>query len=405
MGLFGGDTVVGLDIGTHTIKAVKARPVRGGWEFTGAARVRTPAGAIVDGMVADEKLLIPVLRQLLTRSEARGSEVVAAVNYTPAVAVRRLPLPPMLPQALRKQIQTHPEQFQLPGGNETVADFDILGVEGEDENARMGVIFVTAPRAPVESRFHALEKAGLDPLAMDVEPLALVRSLVESRPHQLALPGATALLDLGAVHTDVTVVRGADYIFTRSIPFGGDGFTAVISQALECTPDEAETLKTRADLRWLLEATAGEKELPEYQATVAMKPVLDELLREVRNSILFYQSQLPDDDLEGMVGSIVLAGGTALMAGMPEYMQAAFGLNVERADFTRGSTGAVSAKSTELVPELAPVYALAAGLALKEPMDKAREPARRAIAKAARARPKRQRTGPPGAVPTPMNGT
>ncbi|NLC56938.1 MAG: type IV pilus assembly protein PilM [Armatimonadetes bacterium] len=403
MGLFGGDSVIGLDIGTSSIKAVKMQATKGGWEVVAAARVPTPAGTLIDGQIADEEQLVPVLRQLLTRSAVRGSEVVAAVNYTAQVAVRRTTLPVMTPTALRKQLRANPEQFQINSGKEFATDFEVVSLQGEGEAAQMDTVIVSAPRTPVDSCLHLLERAGLDPIALDIEPFALMRSLVECKPAMLPMRSATAVLDLGAVHTDITVVRGPNYIFTRAIPFAGEGFTEVVRQAMQCSTAEAEALKTQVDLTWLLHDAEGRKETPEYQATVAIKPVLDDLLKEVRNSILFYQSQLPDEDLEGMVGAILLAGGTALMGGLAEYMQAAFALEVERADFTQGFAYSIAAGAPELVPDTAPLFALALGLAAKEPQDQASAAAAKAQLKAAtKARPGKRRgqAAAPTATPT-----
>lgn len=373
MGLFGGGTIVGLDIGTSSIKAIRMQAVRNGWEVTAAARVATPRGAVADGMIADERALLPAMRHLFAQIGARRSMVIAAVNFTSGVSVRRVGLPVLTPDALRKQIRTQPDQFGLSPGTEQIHDFEILGTQGEGNAAQMDTVLVSAPRAAVESRLHLLESAGLEAVAIDIEPFALMRSLVEINPALAGLPGAVGILDLGAVHTDVTVVRGTNYIFTRAIPLGGNSFTAVVQQALQCSPEEAEELKTEIDLNWLLQGPGGQADTTAYQATAAIKSVLDDLLREVRNSILFYQSQLPDDDVEdGMVGMILLAGGTALMKGLPEYMQAAFSLQVQRADCAQSLPYRIAPRCGNLGPEESPLFALAAGLAAKQPVDQAR---------------------------------
>lgn len=385
MGLFGGDTIVGLDIGTSSIKAVKMQAGRNGWDVVAATQVATPRGAVAEGMVTDEKALLPALKHLFSRTAVTGTETVAAVNFTSAVLVRRAGLPVLTPEALRKQIRTQPDQLGLSPGTDYTHDFEILGTQGEGEAVQMDTVLVSAPRAAIESRLRLLESAGLEAVAIDIEPFALMRALVECNAALAGLPGAVAILDLGAVHTDVTVVRGSSYIFTRAIPLGGDPFTSVVQQALQCSTEDAEAAKTSIDLSWLLSAPAENADATAFQATTAVKSVLDDLLREVRNSILFYQSQLPDDDVEeGMVGMILLAGGTALMKGLPEYMQAAFSLQVERADFSQGFPYRVTMRDGSLGPEDAPLYALAMGLAVKEPIDRARQAAARAQGKPAK---------------------
>ncbi len=397
MGLFGGDTIIGLDLGTRSIKAVQVEATKSGWAITGAAAVPTPRGAIADGSVADAKALEPALKQLLGHRGVRGSTIVAAINYTASVAVRRMPVPAMTRPALRKMMQTQPDQFGISGGKENVVDFEILGAIEGAEGPQQDAVLVSAPRASIEERIRALESAGLDPIALDIEPFALMRSLVESRPSMVARDGALAILDMGAGHTDVTVVRGTNYIFTRPIPFGGDGFTEVIRQALQCTVEEADALKANADLRWLLAEGLTDQETPAYKATAAVKSVLDDCLKEVRNSILYYHAQLPEEDT-GMVESILLTGGTACMLGLPEYMQAAFNLPVERPDFSKDFDFPITSQEGGLSSEHAALFALALGLAVKEPADRARSQQR----SAAKSRRKKRVAA---SVPLAENGT
>ncbi|MBI3947347.1 MAG: type IV pilus assembly protein PilM [Armatimonadetes bacterium] len=381
MGLFGGDSVIGLDVGSSTTKAVRMQVVRGNWAVVGVAVAPTPRGAVAEGMVGDAKALQPALQALLSQSSVRGSEVVAAINYTAAVSVRQAPLPVMTPEALRKQIQTEPGQFGLSGDREMIADFDILGYSGEGQEAAMNTVVAAAPRAPVEARVAALEAAGLDALAMDIEPLALVRALIECRPGRAERKASSAILDMGAGHTDVTVVRGSDYRFTRPIPFGGEGITEVVRQAVQCEVEQAEALKMEIDLRWVLDGPGDAADTPAYRATAAIKSVLDDLLKEVNNSILYFHAQLPEEDLEGMVDTIILTGGTSKMTGLVEYMQAAFPQRIERAEFPGDYAYPINCGNGGLSAEMAPIVALAMGLAAKEPMDRARAAAARSRAK------------------------
>ena len=72
----------------------------------------------------------------------------------------------------------------------------------------------------------------------------------------------------------------------------------------------------------------------------AMQPALDELLREVRRSTNYYQSQLADpansilpagttSQTSGPVSRIVITGGSAKMKGLEAYMAARLGVPVE----------------------------------------------------------------------------
>lgn len=388
MGLFGSDSMIGLDIGTHSIKAVRVDAAKGSWQVTAAGSVPTPPGALVEGKAVPE-VLVPALKQLLKQGTWSGG-ITAALNFTAAIAIQRRPLPMASPAQLRKQIEAAPDQFGLGSAKDSVNDFEILGrLDGEPP--QLDTLLVSAPRDQVETRVKAIRSAGGSPLVVDLEPWALLRALVECKPAMASVPRSLAIVDMGASHTDVTIIRSGSYFFTRPIPFCGDAFTEAIRQAMECEVSEAEALKAGIDLHWLMEGPGEHADTPAYKAATAISSLLDDLLREVRNSIVFYHAQLPEDDTDGMVSAVLLAGGTAQMKGMAEYVGGMLQVPVERANIADGLMYPVAPHANALTAESSSLFALAVGLAVKEAMDRDRA-AQAAPAKAAgKARPKKEK--------------
>jgi Tfp pilus assembly PilM family ATPase len=102
--------------------------------------------------------------------------------------------------------------------------------------------------------------------------------------------------------------------------------------------------------------------------------LLDELIREIRRSLAYYdyQQQTPaQDDTQAHapgVNRIILSGGSAKMAGLAGYFQVQLGVPVELAAVFDRGTIQTPGLSQEYLEEHAPTLVVATGLALREIM-------------------------------------
>ena len=184
-----------------------------------------------------------------------------------------------------------------------------------------------------------------------------------------------ALLDIGATTTDVNIVTNGLFALTRNIPIAGDSFTqALKSVAPGADWNELEALKTEVDMATLLQPDAD----PEAAALArALQPALDELLREVRRSTNYYQSQLADpansilpagttSQTSGPVSKIVITGGSAKMSGLEAYMAARLGVPVEIWNPFENPEFEPARITPSFIEENHPFLVTGIGLALKE---------------------------------------
>ena len=337
--LFGKETIVGVDIGSRLIKVVQAEPGRtpGTFRITKAAVGAAPDDAVRDGIVVDRAGVASALRALLGVAGIDASGAVAAISGT-SVMVRHVRLPRMDESILRKSIRFEAGKYISSAIDDSLVEFQITGpLDGEPD--KMGVMLVAAPSDMVESRLAALTEAGLEPMAVDVEAFALQRALLDLTATQPARGTTLAVLDMGAVTTDVNIVADGQFALTRTIAIAGDNFTQALKSASPRTEwAELEALKTQVDMNVLLSPDAD----PEAVALArAVQPVMDELLREVRRSMNYYQSQLGDlansnlpaglnaEAGGGSVSRIVLTGGSARIGGLETYMSARLGVTAE----------------------------------------------------------------------------
>lgn len=374
--LFGKETVVGVDIGSRLIKVVQAEPGRtpGTFRITRAAVGAAPDNAVRDGIVVDRAGVASALRALLGVAGIDATGAIAAISGT-SVMVRHVRLPRMEESILRKSIHFEAGKYISSPIDDSLVEFQIAGPL-EDEPDKMGVMLVAAPSDMVESRLAALVEAGLEPVAVDVEAFALQRALLDLTATQPARGTTLAVLDMGAVTTDVNIVADGHFALTRTIAIAGDNFTQALKSASPSTDwDELEILKTQVDMSVLLTPEAD----PEKVALArAVQPVMDELLREVRRSMNYYQSQLGDlaasnlpanlrpDAGGGAVSRIVLTGGSARIGGLETYMSARLGVAAEVWNVFDNPAFDTLAFSPDFLEENRTVLTVGLGLAVKE---------------------------------------
>ncbi len=172
-------------------------------------------------------------------------------------------------------------------------DFAILKTDKSD--LKVKVLLVAAPKIIVNSITDLIKQVGLKPVAVDIEPLALARTI--------AAVENSVVVDIGTAVSQVTIFQQDSPSVIRLIPIGGQRFTEVIMQVLDLDFGEAERFKQRQkDLLQRSELPDGQSELH-----CQLGEVVAELAREVRRTIEYYQLQNKD----AVIVNIVLTGGGA----------------------------------------------------------------------------------------------
>lgn len=363
--LFGKETLIGLDIGSAYLKAVQVDVLRRGFRVVRAVQQKTPEGSVRDGIVVDKDAVGAALRQMLRAGSISATGAVVAVSG-PTVTVRQIKLPRMPEAALRKSIRYEASKYITANIEDSMVEFEILSSStsvGAAESDQMNVMLVAAPREMVESRIAAVESAGLEAVAVDIEAFALQRCLFDCNVHHFNDGNLRALVDMGASHTEVTILNGIDFALTRSIAIAGDTFNNVFKNQGRYDAAEAELRKVHTNLAALLDPNADPDELEDART---LQPMMDELLREVRRSIHFYQSQLPEDMEKGVLAEIILSGGTAQLPGLPEYMTARLGTEVRLGNPFENAFFESPAEARAFLHDQHPRLGIALGLAIKE---------------------------------------
>lgn len=246
MGLVGKSApsaVVGLDIGTDSIKVTEAKLGKKGIQITGLGIAPTPPGAIDNNIVIDPQLLGAAIKKLLRDSKIKAKHVVSTIVGQTSVVVRVIEVPKMTREELAETMKWEVERHVPFSPSEIMMDFAPIERSSEQPDAQnMEVLLAVAQQGAVDTHVQTLFAAGLEPVAIDVQPLALSRALIDVAKQDL--PQTTAVINIGATSTDVGIFEGDVLVFPGPpLPVAGVNLTNAISEALGVTEEEAEMLK------------------------------------------------------------------------------------------------------------------------------------------------------------------
>lgn len=236
-------SMVGLDIGTELIKISEAKLGKNGITVTGIGVAPTPAGSIDNGVVVDPQALGRAIKQLMRESNIKAKHVVSIIPGQTSVVSRVIEVPIMTKNELAETMKWEVERHVPFSPTEIVMDFAQVEKPTTSPNAQsMEVLLAVAQEGAVNSHVSVLFAAGFVPVAIDVQPLAVSRGLINLGNGQL--PQITAIVNIGANSTDVGVYESGVLAFPGPpIPIAGINFTRAISEALGVPIEEAERLK------------------------------------------------------------------------------------------------------------------------------------------------------------------
>jgi type IV pilus assembly protein PilM len=313
MALFGKKTLVGIDVGHATIKAVQLERSALGWKVTRAGTIATPPHSVKDGIVVEPDSVGQAIRDLLKDAGIHATAATVAVAGA-QVVVRPVRMPKMPEATLRKSIKFEASRYVPSSVEDSYIEFEILGTVDE---AQMDVMVVAAPKEVVQSRLNALEYAGLEVEAVDVEAFAAYRALIEANQDEDWSQSTIALVDIGSASTNMSVIQHGAFAMNRSITQGGHALTEALINYFKISEEDAEAGKAQLDLTELI----SEDQPKENPPLRVIQPHVDELVREVRRSLNYYQSQQSEGTQGRQVNKIILTGGGAKLPGLVAYFQ------------------------------------------------------------------------------------
>lgn len=297
--MFGSDRILALDIGNSKIVLAEFKVV-GSQNLELVNYAVSPLGIDPESTADVSAYIVSGIRDALRTSNIRPGPVSVSVSGQ-MVFPRYVKLPPVAPDKI-SQIVKYEAQQNVPFPiDEVVWDYQLVG----QDTGELSVLLVAVKGDFVKNITDCVEAAGLEPMLVDVSPLALYNAV---RYNYSDLPGCTMILDMGARSTNVVFVEGTK-IFSRSIPVAGMAITRDVMKEFELSFEEAEQLKIAHAFVGFGGVYEGHEVGVADRTSKIARNIMTRLHAEVIRTINFYRSQQGG----GQPQMVLLTGGCSMI--------------------------------------------------------------------------------------------
>jgi type IV pilus assembly protein PilM len=343
-GLKGGGDFFALDIGTNAVRVVQLTAAGGGWtlQHFGYAPVdeKTTAGSSPESL----RRLGEIIMTAVGQSGIRTKNVVLGLpsnkTFTTVIEV------PTMPEAeLKSTIKYQVDQYIPMAAADAKVDWVSLGQSLHDTK-QLEVLIASTANNYAEERLEFIESLGLNVIAAEPDPLAMVRSLLPN-----GVPDARLIIDMGETSTDLAITFNDAPRLVRSIPTGVRSLVKAAVQNLNVQEDQAR--------QFILKFGLAPDRL-EGQVYRAIESTLDNFASELIKSIKFFQTRYPSTP----IGGIMLSGYSAVVPQFGEYIAAKAGIPTTLANPWQHVK--VSATDQQQLGPIASEFATVIGLAQRK---------------------------------------
>jgi type IV pilus assembly protein PilM len=283
--------LIGIDIGTESIKLVEIAMEKNQPVLKNYGIIELPDMTMEDGRIVDSEKLSFTINKLLSTTRTVSKNAVIAVGGRNTFA-REFVFPKMtiaeLGEAIRwdlaKYIPYNPGSFNF--------DFSIIGA-GNTET-EMKVLLVAAPLDYITTIINVIKSVGLTPFAIDIEPFALYRIFDDIQQ--------AMVIDIGAALSQIIVFKNGSPTVIRNIPIGGYNFTRVIMEGINLDFNEAENIK---QTKLILSQSYVDDQYSKVKSE--MELIVSELIQNINRTAEYYQQQNQNSKID----KIFITGGGA----------------------------------------------------------------------------------------------
>jgi type IV pilus assembly protein PilM len=351
LGLTRTKPIVGLDIGSSAVKAVELKATGKRYRVTAFASEPLPPDSIVAGAIVDAAAVAEAIRKLFTRKAFTGKQVAASLSGN-AVIVKKITVPTMTTTELADSIYWEAEQYIPFDIQDVNLDYHVLssGTAGS-----MDVLIVAAKKEKIADYTNVIATAGRVPVVMDVDAFALQNAYEIN--YGLDPQAVVVLLNAGASAVNVNILSGDQWLFTRDISMGGHAYTEAVQKELNLPFESAERLKKGESVD---EGVSYEAAAPALQA------MTDNVLLEIEKTFDFFKATAASSRID----RVMLSGGASCVEGFRHALEERVGAPVEAFDPFKAVAVDARACGGADPASVAPIAAVAVGLALRRAGDR-----------------------------------
>jgi type IV pilus assembly protein PilM len=340
-------SMVGVDIGSSSVKAVELQGKNGDFQLVSLGYESLEPDSVVDGQIMELNSVSNAISNIFNEHKIKTNRVAAGVNGH-SVIVKNIILPQMSSAELQESFAWHAEEHIPFDIADVTLDYHVTGTTDD----AIHVLMAACKRDKVANLKQAIQLAGKQPAIIDVDAFALQNCYelnYDPQPNEVV-----ALLNIGASTTNINILNGNRSVFTRDASFGGNQYTSLLQKELGVTFEHAEQVKRGMPL-------------PEPVEDRDIQPILetvsDILALEIQKTMDFYRATVEDGGVA--VEKILVSGGGSKLAGWIYFLAKQFEMPVEIFDPFRKIKVDSRGFDPEYMREVIPEMAIAVGLALR----------------------------------------
>ncbi len=358
----------GLDISDFSLKIAKIKKGREFLELESFCEIEIAPGIIKKGEIKKQEELTKIIQKAMLEVNGKKIKTKHVICSLPEekAFLQVVKMPRMSKQDLESAILYEAENHIPLPIEKVYLDFQVISFA--DNAKEIEVLIVALPRESVDPYISCLKKAGLQPLSLEVESLAIARALIKNKTSDKTI----LLIDLGFTKTGFIVFSGNCVRFSTFIPVSSNSFTKIIAKSLNVEEKKAEKLKIKHGLGGKIHFTTkrnkAEKKIEQGRVFEALIPALTDLLQQIKNYITYYKTHPSfkhfSNNHKG-IEKILLCGGGANLKGLPELLSIELKIPVELGNPLTNISPNAKKKMPKAFLEKSLAYTTAIGLALR----------------------------------------
>ena len=357
-GLSRGKELVGLDIGSYSVKAVVLRSKKKGgddaFEVKKIGYELLPHDAIVEGTIIDSSAVVETIKMVFEENKIANKNVVISISGN-SVIIKKISLQAMESQELAESIIWEAKHNIPYPYEETNVDYAILEPPAHAAGQNLDILLVAAKKDKIANYSNVINQSRKNLEGIEVDVFAL-QNIMEINYPEIFPDKTLAIINLGANITNVVIIeRGIPQLF-RDLSLGGSFFTENLSKDLNLSFDDAEKL--------LKGLPVENVQADQLQSVLNMN--VQNLLEEIEKTFSFYEA---GDKSDKKVEFIFLSGGLSKLKDLPGYFEQKFNIKTESLNPFRKIEFDEKKFDPIYFEEMASLFGVATGLATRK-MDK-----------------------------------
>ena len=307
--------LVGLDIGSHSIKVVEIGYSKRGRILRNFGMITTPQDAIVEGSIKNVEAVSTAIESLFRNLKVRNRNVAVSLSGYSVIA-KKIVLGKMEESEIETAIKEEAEKYIPYGINEVNLDYTVLNTgdaigeladekEASGSSDQMDILLVAGKSDVIDEYVTLIQAAKLNLCVLDIDVFAIQNAAEISLDDP---EGSYAIITVGASELGINAVHRGLSVFSRDSSYGGAHITKAIMSEFNVPFEEAEKMKL------------GGVDLDDNKRAKIEKVISSttlEWIKEIKHALDFVANTYPDEAIE----KILVCGGSCETPGFKHHLE------------------------------------------------------------------------------------